>query len=83
VVECSGVSEPESIIENWRQAVAAGLPLMSLATLDTMVTVVDAGRFLKEYESRERQGLTLVCIFQLYFSSTSALLQLKSSIFAL
>lgn len=48
VVECSGVAEPLNMVENWRQAHAAGLPVTKCATLDTLVTVVDAGRFEAE-----------------------------------
>ncbi|KAK3260067.1 hypothetical protein CYMTET_30960, partial [Cymbomonas tetramitiformis] len=54
VVESSGVSEPINVVENWRQATIAGLPLTKVSVLDTLVTVVDAQRFMAEYISEQR-----------------------------
>eukprot|EP00195_Chlamydomonas_chlamydogama_P007941 CAMPEP_0202896436 /NCGR_PEP_ID=MMETSP1392-20130828/5445_1 /ASSEMBLY_ACC=CAM_ASM_000868 /TAXON_ID=225041 /ORGANISM="Chlamydomonas chlamydogama, Strain SAG 11-48b" /LENGTH=565 /DNA_ID=CAMNT_0049581799 /DNA_START=114 /DNA_END=1811 /DNA_ORIENTATION=- len=52
VLENSGVAEPQNIRDKFNEAAAAGHPLMQRLELDTLVTVVDAGGFIKEYASR-------------------------------
>jgi G3E family GTPase len=50
VVESTGISEPLPIAETFTFSDEDGVSLSDVATLDTMVTVVDAVNFLKDYE---------------------------------
>jgi G3E family GTPase len=50
VIESTGVSEPLPIAETFTFSDEDGISLSDVATLDTMVTVVDAVNFLKDYE---------------------------------
>jgi G3E family GTPase len=56
VIEGSGIAEPKGIRRTFQDAEAYQIPLLDLARLDTMVTVVDAGSFLDSYLSRESMG---------------------------
>lgn len=51
VIESTGISEPLPVAETFTFADEEGVSLSDLARLDTMVTVVDAVNFLKDYES--------------------------------
>jgi len=51
LIESTGISEPMPVAETFTFADGEGNSLSSLAKLDTMVTVVDAGNFLKDFGS--------------------------------
>ena len=53
VIESTGISEPLPVAETFTFADEHGASLSDVATLDTMVTVVDAVNFLKDYEAAE------------------------------
>ena len=50
VIESTGISEPLPVAETFTFADEDGVSLSDVAKLDTMVTVVDAVNFLKDYE---------------------------------
>jgi G3E family GTPase len=50
VIESTGISEPLPVAETFTFADEHGVSLSDVADLDTMVTVVDAINFLKDYE---------------------------------
>ena len=50
VIESTGISEPLPVAETFTFADETGVSLSDVAKLDTMVTVVDAVNFLKDYE---------------------------------
>ncbi len=50
VIESTGISEPLPIAETFTFADEEGISLSDIARLDTMVTVVDAVNFLKDFE---------------------------------
>ena len=50
VIESTGISEPLPVAETFTFADEEGVSLSDIADLDTMVTVVDAVNFLKDYE---------------------------------
>lgn len=51
VIESTGISEPLPVAETFTFADEDGVSLSDVATLDTMVTVVDAVNFLKDYDT--------------------------------
>ena len=53
VIESTGISEPLPVAETFTFADEDGVSLSDVADLDTMVTVVDAVNFLKDYEEAE------------------------------
>jgi G3E family GTPase len=53
VIESTGISEPMPVAETFSFTEADGSSLSDVARLDTMVTVVDATRFLEDYEAAE------------------------------
>lgn len=53
VIESTGIAEPMPIAETFTFADDDGAALADVARLDTMVTVVDALNFLRDYESTE------------------------------
>lgn len=50
VIESTGISEPLPVAETFTFADEGGVSLSDVADLDTMVTVVDAINFLKDYD---------------------------------
>ena len=50
LIESTGISEPLPVAETFTFADEDGISLSDVARLDTMVTVVDAVHFLREYE---------------------------------
>ncbi|MBS0658087.1 MAG: zinc metallochaperone GTPase ZigA [Verrucomicrobia bacterium] len=54
LIESTGISEPLPVAETFTFADADGRSLSEIARLDTMVTVVDAGAFLRDYSSSDR-----------------------------
>jgi G3E family GTPase len=50
VIESTGISEPLPVAETFTFADEDGISLSDVASLDTMVTVVDAVNFLKDYD---------------------------------
>ena len=50
VIESTGISEPLPVAETFTFADEDGVSLSDVATLDTMVTVVDAVNFLKDFD---------------------------------
>ena len=50
VIESTGISEPLPVAETFTFADENGVSLSDVATLDTMVTVVDAVNFLQDYD---------------------------------
>lgn len=50
VIESTGISEPLPVAETFTFADEDGVSLSDIATLDTMVTVVDAVNFLQDYD---------------------------------
>ena len=54
IVECSGIAEPKLVRKLFQDAEAAGWPLMRYLSLQSMVSVVDAGCFLELYGSEAR-----------------------------
>jgi len=53
VIESTGISEPLPIAETFTFADEDGASLSDIARLDTMVTVVDAVNFLKDYDEAQ------------------------------
>lgn len=53
VIESTGISEPLPVAETFTFADESGQSLADVARLDTMVTVVDAFNFLKDYGSQD------------------------------
>ena len=53
VIESTGISEPLPVAETFTFADENGVSLSDVASLDTMVTVVDAVNFLKDYDEAQ------------------------------
>ncbi|MBM4253563.1 MAG: GTP-binding protein [Deltaproteobacteria bacterium] len=53
VIESTGISEPLPVAETFTFRDQSGTSLSDIATLDTTVTVVDAGAFLKDFGSTD------------------------------
>ena len=53
VIESTGISEPLPVAETFTFADEDGVSLSDVANLDTMVTVVDAVNFLRDYEEAQ------------------------------
>ncbi|MEL7312601.1 MAG: GTP-binding protein, partial [Pseudomonadota bacterium] len=53
LIESTGISEPLPVAETFTFADESGVSLSDVASLDTMVTVVDAVNFLRDYETAQ------------------------------
>ena len=53
VIESTGISEPLPVAETFTFTDENGISLSDIARLDTMVTVVDAVHFLKDYDAAD------------------------------
>ena len=53
LIESTGVSEPMPVVETFTFEDSSGLRLGDIASIDTLVTVVDGSRFLSELDSLE------------------------------
>lgn len=53
LIESTGISEPLPVAETFTFADENGVSLSDVATLDTMVTVVDAVNFLRDYDEAQ------------------------------
>ena len=53
LIESTGISEPLPVAETFTFADENGVSLSDVANLDTMVTVVDAANFLRDYEEAQ------------------------------
>lgn len=53
IIESSGISEPLPIARTFTSVQPDGSSLLDVARLDAMITVVDAGTFLRDFRSRE------------------------------
>lgn len=53
LIESTGISEPLPVAETFTFRDEEGISLADVSTLDTMVTVVDAFNFLRDYSSRD------------------------------
>ena len=53
LIESTGVSEPLPVAETFFSPTLDGTPLSDVARLDTMVTVVDAQRFMQDYQTTD------------------------------
>ncbi|VTY21491.1 Putative metal chaperone YciC [Xylophilus ampelinus] len=56
VIESTGISEPLPVAETFTFEDDTGRSLSDIARLDTMVTVVDAFNFLRDYEGADTLG---------------------------
>ncbi|WP_050460851.1 zinc metallochaperone GTPase ZigA [Herbaspirillum autotrophicum] len=56
VIESTGISEPLPVAETFTFTDEDGVSLSDVARLDTMVTVVDAFNFLRDYSSQDSLG---------------------------
>lgn len=56
VIESTGVSEPMPVAETFTFEHEDGTSLGDIAAIDTMVTVVDAPNFLRDYSTRDKLG---------------------------
>ena len=67
VIESTGISEPLPEAETFTFEDESGVSLSDVSELDTMVTVVDAVNFLKDYDIGHFAWLVLICVSALFF----------------
>ena len=56
IIESTGVAEPVSIAQSFFSNDIAGRPLEDSARIDSLITVIDAAFFLKEWQAHEAKG---------------------------
>jgi len=52
IVECTGVAEPKAVAESFEEAEEEGMPLFSEIKFQNIITVVDSGTFVRDFQSK-------------------------------
>ena len=52
IIECTGVAEPKAIVESFEEAEEEGAPLFNAIKFQNIITVVDSGTFVRDFQSK-------------------------------